>query len=95
VSPDRQTIGPNLRRALVAPVEGTKRRKVLATIAACLDVGRDDPSISELARRAKLSRLAVVAIVDRLERDGLLEVERGLQSVDRNRYSLLDRRPRS
>lgn len=78
--------GPNVRRALAAPVGGTKRRRVLVLIAAYIDAGRDDPSIRELAERAKLPRVAVVAVVDRLERDGWLRVRRA--AGRRNRYSL-------
>lgn len=88
----RRQLGPEARRALAAPVEGSKRRKVLALIGIFADADRDDPSISELAARARLRRLAVVAIVDHLERDGHLAVQR--EPGRRNRYKLLDRRQR-
>ncbi len=82
-------LGPNARRALAPPVEGAKRRKVLVLVAAFIDAGRVDPSISELAARAKLHRGAVVRLVDRLEREGLLTVHRCPN--ERNRYTLPDR----
>ncbi|HET7053875.1 MAG TPA: hypothetical protein VFI09_08175 [Solirubrobacterales bacterium] len=88
----KRKLGPEARRAFAAPIEGSKRRKVLILIAAYLDAGRPDPSISELAARARLRRLAVVAIVDRLERDGWLGVERAPRR--RNVYRLLDGRGR-
>ncbi len=84
--------GPNVRAALRAPIEGRKRRAVLILIAAYLDAGRRDPSVAELAGRTQLRRLAVVAIVDRLERDGWLGIERAPRR--RNRYTLLDGRRR-
>ncbi|HET7052461.1 MAG TPA: hypothetical protein VFI09_00920 [Solirubrobacterales bacterium] len=80
-------LGPNTRRALVLPVEGTKRRKVLVLIAAYADAGRDDPAISELSQRSGLTYRQVVFVVDRLEADGWLEVRRSHQR--RNRYRLL------
>lgn len=83
---------PNVRAALRAPIEGRKRRAVLVLIAAYLDAGRCDPSIGELADRTRLRRLAVVAIVDRLQRDGWLDVKR--HRGRRNRYALLDGRRR-
>jgi DNA-binding MarR family transcriptional regulator len=61
---------------------------VLVLIAAYLDAGRPSPSITELANRTRLRRLAVVAIVDRLRRDGWLDVER--HHGRRNRYALRD-----
>jgi DNA-binding MarR family transcriptional regulator len=88
----RRQLGPEAERALRAPLEGTKRRKILVLIAAYLDAGRDNPSITELAARARLRRIAVVGIVDHLEREGHLAVER--EPNRRNRYSLLDRRQR-
>lgn len=82
------TAGPNVRRALALPVTGTKRRKVFVAIALFADGGRADPSISEIAERAKLSRCAVVSIVDMLDRVGLLEVTRGDHGLgQRNVYS--------
>lgn len=69
-------------------VEGSKRRKILALVAAYIDAGRD-PSISELAARARLPRSAVIALVDRLESDGYLAIERAPRR--RNVYRLVRR----
>jgi DNA-binding MarR family transcriptional regulator len=88
----RRQLGPETRRALAAPIDGSKRRKALLMVAAFIDAGRSNPSISELAARARLRRLAVVAIVDRLEREGWLEVERC--KGQHNRYTLLYGRQR-
>lgn len=79
-------LGSAARAAMRMPVGGHKRQKVLVLIAAYIDAGRDDPSIRELAERAKLHRVAVVAVVDRLECDGWLRVQRA--AGRRNRYSL-------
>lgn len=83
-------IGPNARRALAMPIEGSKRRRVLLAVALYADGGRADPSISEIAEHAKLSRDIVVSIVDGLEADGLLGVSRGdCAAGERNVYMLL------
>lgn len=78
---------PNVHRAMQAPVTGNKRRKLLVLIAAFIDAGRCDPSVTELAQRSGLPRQAVVAIVDRLEKDGLLKVRP--VAGGRNRYTLM------
>ena len=81
-------LGPCARAALAQPVDGSKRRKVLALIGVFADTGRPDPSISELAARSDLDRETVVAVVDRLEADGLLDVRRGdVHAGDRNVYA--------
>jgi DNA-binding IclR family transcriptional regulator len=85
--PARAQLGPEARRAYLLPVDGQKRRKILVLIGAFLDAGRN-PSITELAARARLPRSVVMALVDRLERDQFLGVERAPRQ--RNTYRLLD-----
>lgn len=76
------------------PIEGEKRRRVLAVIAAFQDEGHQ-PSLAEIAERANLDRgwRQAQALVLRLERGGLLRVRwvgRGGQARWlRNRYELL------
>lgn len=80
-------LGPCARHALAAPITGSKRRRVLLAVALYLDCGRSDPSIRELAERAKLPRGAVVSIISLLDCDGLLEVRRGdCAAGERNVY---------
>ncbi len=83
----RAKYGLETRRAILLPVTGQKRRKLLVLIAAYIDAGRADPSIRELSKRLKLQRFVVIALVDALERDGLLTVQRA--SGERNRYALI------
>jgi DNA-binding MarR family transcriptional regulator len=79
--------GPTVERALRLPASGAKARRVLVLVAAYIDAGRPDPSIRELAERAELHRVAVVAIVDQLEARGLLIIERGdTPAGERNTY---------
>lgn len=81
-------LGPIATRALRTPIEGTKRRKVYVAIAAYIDIGQN-PSISELADRTGLHRLAVLVAVDKLEEAGYLEIQRERGKV--NRYELCER----
>jgi DNA-binding MarR family transcriptional regulator len=88
---DRMPVrGPRFAAVLRMRIDGTKRHRVLALIAAYLDAGVDDPSITELAERARLPRIAVVQLVDKLEADGLVEIERAPREdrLARNRYRL-------
>ena len=70
------TLGPLARAALRLPAGGAKRRKVLVMVAAYADAGERSPSITQLARGTKLSRWVVLNVIDRLQADGLLIVER-------------------
>jgi DNA-binding MarR family transcriptional regulator len=85
--------GPLFRRACQVPVEGRKRRKLLALVAAHHDAGHD-PSVRELARRMGLDWRKVDALLRRLEEDGWLATEQRPRP-EPNRYVLrLDRGPR-
>ena len=81
------------RRVLAADVEGGKRKRILAVIAAYQDEGHA-PSVREIGARAKLTRpdghvkrRAVLLLLQRLEADGLLRVEWATPPA-RNRYEL-------
>jgi len=89
---------PTLARAVALPVEGEKRRKVLAAIAAFADEGYE-PSLREIAERARLDGgwQKAEALVRRLATDGLLRVEwatvrkgrRVVRVRSRNHYELI------
>ena len=83
---------PLARRMLAADIEGAKRKRVLAVIAAYHDEGHA-PGVREIAERAKLGRGAhdvptLLALLRRLEADGLLLVEWATPPA-RNRYEVL------
>ena len=79
-------LGPSARHAARLPTKGRKRRRLLVLIGAYHDAGVD-PSVRMLAARTGLTTSAVIRLVDALERDGLLEVERR-PSPERYRYRL-------
>jgi DNA-binding MarR family transcriptional regulator len=82
--------GPRFAAVARMRLNGQKRHRVLALVAAYLDAGIDDPSIAELAARARLGRYVVVQLVDKLEADGFITIERGCREArERNRYRLL------
>ena len=68
-------LGRNARAAARLPAGGKKRRQLLILIGAWLDAGVA-PSVRMLARRSGFSTAIVIRLIDALERDGLLEVER-------------------
>lgn len=78
---------PLTRRVLAAEIEGTKRKRVLAVIAAYQDEGHA-PSVREIATRAKLRKPMLLALLRRLEEDGLLRVE-WAKPPARNRYEIV------
>jgi DNA-binding MarR family transcriptional regulator len=89
---NRMQTYPLARRVLAADIEGRKRKRVLAVIAAYLDEGHA-PSVREIAVRSKLRRgtrdvPTLMALLRRLEEDGLLRVERSTPPA-RNRYEVL------
>jgi hypothetical protein len=85
----RQTPGPNVRAALRSKPGSRARAKVLLTVAAFLDEGREDPTIRELAERTGLERLAVIQALERLEVDRQLVVRWGdPRRGERNRYEI-------
>jgi DNA-binding MarR family transcriptional regulator len=65
--------GPLFRQVAALKLEGVKRRKLLALIAAFADAGQDRPTVAELAERLKLDQRKVISLLDRLVQDGLLE----------------------
>jgi hypothetical protein len=79
-------LGPSARHAARLPTKGRKRHKLLVLIAAYHDAGCH-PSVRMLAGRTGLTRASVIRLVDALERDGLLEVERR-PAPERYRYRL-------
>ena len=82
---------PTVARVLRASIEGQRRRRVLAVIAAYLDEGHA-PSLREIAERAKVDDWKrAQALVKRLEADGLLRVEwvKTPHRSRRNRYEIL------
>jgi hypothetical protein len=89
VTGSQQVTYPVARRVLAAPIEGTKRKRVLAVIAAYQDEGHQ-PSVREIARRAKVKRgpHETLALIARLERDGLLRVQ-WAKPPARNRYEVV------
>ena len=84
--------GATFKHAARLPIDGTKRRKVLLLIAAYLDAGAPDPSCAMLGRRVGLPSQVVATLVDRLEADGFLSVERATEKREgfRNRYAIPD-----
>ncbi len=67
----------------------TRKFKVLFVIAAYLDSKIQDPAIRELASRTGMDRNRVAQIVDWLEEQGWIAVERFEERHLRNRYTLL------
>jgi hypothetical protein len=81
-------LGPTARAVLALGIEAAKRRKILALIAVYIDAGRPDPSITELTARSGFDRDCVVAVVERLEADGLLVVDRTGTGAPENRGAI-------
>ncbi|HKO38859.1 MAG TPA: hypothetical protein VJU14_10870 [Solirubrobacterales bacterium] len=69
-------VGPIERAARCLDIEGEKRRVLLA-LAAFADEGRTDPTVTELSRRCRVHRMAVVVKLDKLARDGVIAIQRG------------------
>lgn len=73
------TAYPLARRVLQSEIEGEKRKRILAVIAAFHDEGVQ-PSLREIAIRAKVARGTrkqhrhLLALLRRLEEDGHLEI---------------------
>jgi DNA-binding PadR family transcriptional regulator len=85
---------PLARRVLAAPIEGRKRKRLLAVIAAYQDEGYA-PSVREIGTRAKVLRAGkphvptVLVLLRRLEADGLLRVKWANAGKARNRYEVV------
>jgi DNA-binding Lrp family transcriptional regulator len=60
---------------MLAPVGGTKRRKLLVLIAAYADAGEPSPPMRQLSDRLGLPAKVIDRLLDRLEQDGWLTVE--------------------
>jgi DNA-binding transcriptional ArsR family regulator len=84
----RPVRGPMFAAAVRLPIEGQKRRRILALLGAYADAGVNDPAIRELAVGAKLPKPAVCRLVDVLEQDGLVEIARRAGHDKRNIYRL-------
>lgn len=72
----RRQIGPIERAARRLDADGEKRRVLLA-LAAFADEGRADPTVTELSRRCRVHRMAVVVKLDKLARGGVIAIQRG------------------
>jgi len=89
--------GERFERAARLPIEGRKRRRLLALLAAYADASLE-PSVNQLATTLKLDPRKIDALLDALERDGWIRVEwagtgrPGRRSAPgrRNRYELGD-----
>lgn len=66
--------GPLFERVVGLRVEGEKRKKTLALIAAFADAGQASPSLEDLAARLKLKPPQVAGLIGRLQADGYLVV---------------------
>lgn len=72
-----------------AGVKGRKRKRLLGLLGVYLDLGRA-PSITELCERMQVPRVAVVALLDDLEADGLISIQRGNRPTgERSTYRFL------
>src|SRR3954454_17573077 len=65
--------GQAFKRVVAARIEGNKRRKVVALMAAYQDAGQPTCSPPELAERLGLKPIQVQGLLLRLEADGLVE----------------------
>lgn len=73
----KSRLGPTARAVLALRLDGAERRRVLGLIAVSIDRGNPSPTITELCRATRLPRPAVVAVIEGLEAEGLLAVQRG------------------
>lgn len=62
-------------RVVQMRVEGAKRHKLLALLAAYADAGEQAPPVKDLAKRLHLPPTAIDVLLDRLVEAGLLSVE--------------------
>jgi DNA-binding MarR family transcriptional regulator len=79
--------GPLFDQVLRLRVEGQKRRKTLALIAAYADAGQSRPTLDELAGRLQMKPAQVRALIDRLAVDGYLVLHHR-RKTPRTRYEL-------
>src|SRR4051812_21928894 len=84
-TPVRPIAGATFKRIAAQRIEGTKRRKLLALIAAYSDGGQPSCSADELAERLGWEPIKVRVLLERLEADGLVERTRNR----RRRYRVL------
>ena len=69
----RPVAGETFRRIAARRIEGNKRRKVAALIAAYQDAGQPTCNAPELAERLGWKPIQVQGLLSRLEADGLVE----------------------
>ncbi|HEX3324380.1 MAG TPA: hypothetical protein VHR65_04485, partial [Solirubrobacterales bacterium] len=83
------TCGPIETAARATDLGDGKRRHVLIVLAGLLDK-RSDPSIREIARAARRHRMEVCLVLDKLAREGRLEIARRGDGSKRTRttYSI-------
>jgi hypothetical protein len=74
-APTRQ-LGPNARAVVRARIEGGKRKKLAGLLALFIDAGNRSPSITQLAAASKFDRETTVRVIESLEDDGLVAVDR-------------------
>jgi DNA-binding MarR family transcriptional regulator len=72
-APVRPVAGPTFRAIAAQRIEGGKRKKLLALIAAYQDAGQATCSAPELAERLGWKPIQVQGLLSRLEADGLVE----------------------
>jgi hypothetical protein len=75
--PRQPIAGPMFRRVAALRIEGTKRRKMLALLAAYTDGGRPAPPVQELADRLGFRMPTTLGLLRRLEQDGFLIATKG------------------
>ena len=72
-TPVRPVAGATFRRVAARPIEGRKRKKLLALIAAYEDAGQPTRSADELAARLSWEPIQVRGLLSRLQADGLVK----------------------
>ena len=75
--PRQPIAGPMFRQVAALRIEGTKRRKTLALLAAYTDGGRPAPPVAELADSLGFRMPTTLGLLRRLEQDGFLLATRG------------------
>jgi hypothetical protein len=94
--PRQPIAGPMFRQVAALRIEGTKRRKMLALLAAYTDGGRPAPPVQELADRLGFRLPTTLGLLRRLEQDGFLIATkggRGRRGRVRYRLRLPDEQP--
>jgi len=82
--------------AAKTPTGGAKRQKLLLLLAGFADAGEESPPMRDLSKRLRMPPPAIDALLQLLERDGVVEVTWSTGPHERNRYELRldgERRP--